>query len=122
VEIGIDIIEIERIERILLRFPSAKYRLFTDGEIAYCEKRRYFAKHYAARFAAKESVIKVLGVSRNDSIRFRDIEVVVDQEGKPSVKLYGDALALFWNSGGGELTISLSHGRDYAVATALLSG
>ncbi len=121
-ELGTDIVEIARIEQILRRFPKVKARLFTGGEIAYCEKRMRSAQHYAVRFAAKESVMKALGGKGRPGIRFCDIEIVLDQAGKPRVRLHGRARLLKEKLGCIELKISLSHCHSYAVATALLVG
>jgi holo-[acyl-carrier protein] synthase len=119
-EIGTDIIEIDRIDRTIQRFPRFKYRIFTEGEIAYCEKGKHCAQHYAARFAAKESVMKALEIEGKHGISFRDIEIVIDPTGKPGIRLHGQARLLGERLGVTELKISLSHCRSYAVATALL--
>ena len=119
-EIGTDIIEIGRIEQTIERFPRFKNRVFTEEEIAYCEKGKHCAQHYAARFAAKESVMKALGIEGKHGITFRDIEIVVDPTGKPGVRLHRQARSLGKQLGMTELRISLSHCRSYALATALL--
>ena len=119
-EIGTDIIEIERIERILIRFPRVKRRLFTEREIAYCERQKRPAQHFAARFAAKESVVKSLGIRRDQTIRFGDIEIVIDDHGKPVVALHGQAQVLMKERRAQEIKVSVSHCAAYAVASALL--
>ena len=118
-DVGIDIIEIERIEQLLTRFPNVKERLFTEGEIAYCERSTRSAQHYAARFAAKESVMKALALGQGRGIRFRDIEITVDQQGKPAVQLHGRSRVLMESQGIRDIAVSLSHCRKYATAIAV---
>ena len=118
-ELGTDIIEIDRIANLLKRFPTIKKRLFTETEIFFCERKKYPAQHYAARFAAKESVMKALGRDNGPGIRFRDIEITVEEHGKPGVRLHGRAGVLKEKLGITEITVSLSHCRRYATAIAL---
>ena len=119
VELGTDIIEIDRIEKILKRFPTIKERLFTETEIVFCERNKHPAQHYAARFAAKESVMKALGTDSGPVIRFRDIEITVEEHGKPGVRLHGRAGVVKEKLGIAEIKVSLSHCRRYATAVAL---
>lgn len=114
--IGIDIVEIERIRRALLRWPGFAARLFTPGERTYCERRADTAPHYAARFAAKEAAAKALG----RPLRWHDVEVTSDERGQPRLILSGRAAALAGISEGGRLLVSLSHSRQHAVACVLL--
>lgn len=114
--IGIDIIEIERIREALARRPQMAARLFTTRERAYCAGRADASPHYAARFAAKEAVAKTLG----RPLEWHDVEIINDDAGRPVVVLYRRASALAKTSQGGRVLISLSHSRDYAVASAML--
>ncbi len=115
--IGIDLLEIERLERALARRPALAERLFTDGERAYAAARARPGQHLAARFCAKEAVAKALGL---EAWSFRDIEVISDGR-EPSVRLDGRAaeraaeLAV-------ELSISLTHTRHEAGAVAIACG
>jgi holo-[acyl-carrier protein] synthase len=112
--IGIDLIEIERIERALERRPGLAERLFTPDEIAYAADRARPGRHLAARFAAKEAVIKALG----PPVAPGEIEVEAGEP--PRVKLHGRAADL---AGDREISISLTHSRETAAAVALaLSG
>jgi holo-[acyl-carrier protein] synthase len=114
--IGIDLLEIERLERALARRPRLTDRLFTDGERAYAAARARPGQHLAARFCAKEAVAKALGLT---AWSFRDIEVVSDG-GAPGVALHG-AVAERADELGVEVRVSLTHtGRD-AAAVAILS-
>lgn len=109
-EIGVDIVEISRIAKSA-RNPRFLERVFSRGEIAYCRARRRAAQHFAVRFAAKEAVWKALGEPR---LLHRDIQVRNQDSGKPEVVFPGKFRAL-----AGRVSISLSHGRDYAVAMAV---
>ena len=108
--LGIDLIEIDRVERALERRPGLADRLFTREELAYANDRARPGRHLAARFAAKEAVIKALG----RSVPPREIEIV---SGKPpTVRLHGEAAKA---AGEREIAISLTHSRDTAAAVAL---
>jgi holo-[acyl-carrier protein] synthase len=108
--VGIDLIEIERIERALERRPRLAERLFTRGEIAYAADRARPGRHLAARFAAKEAVIKALGTA----VAPREIEVEAGEP--PRIKLHGRAADIARDA---EISISLTHSRDTAAAVAL---
>ena len=110
--IGIDVIEIERIERALERRPRLRERLFTPAELAYADARARPGRHLAARFAAKEAVIKALG---SDRVGPGSIEVVA-AGGPPSVRLTGAAQEA---AAGREISVSLTHSRETAAAVAL---
>jgi holo-[acyl-carrier protein] synthase len=109
--LGLDLLEIDRLERALERRPGLAERLFTDGERAYAAARRRPAQHLAARFCAKEAVAKALGL---EAWSWRDIEVVSDG-GKPQVLLHGP-LAVH----NGKVRISLTHSRGTAAAVAIV--
>ena len=110
--IGIDVIEIERIERALERRPALRERLFTPAELAYADSHQRPGRHLAARFAAKEAVIKALGA---DGVGPGSIEVVATG-GSPEVRLTGAAAEA---AGDREISISLTHSRETAAAVAL---
>jgi holo-[acyl-carrier protein] synthase len=112
--IGIDLLEIERLERALGRRPRLAERLFTDGERAYAASRAQPSQHLAARFCAKEAVAKALGLH---AWNWRDVEIV-GGEGPPSVVLRGAALARA-TSLGVDVSVSLTHTRRDAAAAAV---
>src|SRR3990172_7761925 len=85
--IGIDIIEVGRLERALRRRPALALRLFPPAERAYCGRMRRSAIHYAARFAAKEAVAKALG----RPLRWQEVEIERSARGQPSVRFHGEA-------------------------------
>lgn len=112
--VGIDLLEIERLERALQRHPRLAERVFTEAERDYAAARARPGRHLAARFAAKEAVVKALGLSGGFGLR--DIEVVAGEP--PSVRLCGRAAAA---ANGDQLAISLTHSRDHAAAVAVRS-
>jgi holo-[acyl-carrier protein] synthase len=118
--IGIDIIEISRVEGVLSRQGRRfQQRVFTADEVEYCERRASRVSSYAARFAAKEAVMKALGTGWSHGVRWRDIEVVRGRYGPPSIKLAGRALDRFNEIGGTSIKLSLTHSRDLAMAQVI---
>jgi holo-[acyl-carrier protein] synthase len=114
--LGIDIIEIDRLRQALRRRPRLAARLFTERERAYCDRHGDPAPRYAARFAAKEAAAKALG----RPLRWHEVEVAVDAGGRPALALSGKAAEAARTPRGGQLLVSLSHSRDYAVACVAL--
>ncbi|MEE8443065.1 MAG: holo-ACP synthase [Dehalococcoidia bacterium] len=114
---GVDIIEIERIGTTVERWGERFLRrIYTGGELAYCRGR---TPQLAARFAAKEAVMKALGTGRR-GVDWRDIEVVRRRGGRPAVQLQGRAFKVAERMGVTQVALSLSHSRDYAVASVML--
>ena len=110
---GVDIIEISRVRRVLDKYGDRFLgRIYTPGEIGYCRGR---APNLAARFAAKEATMKALGTGVR-GVGWKDIEVVRHESGAPSVKLHGRAQARAERLGVLEISLSLSHSQEYAVA------
>ena len=118
--IGVDMLEIARMERVIKRRPSFLKRVFTDEERAYCDSCARPAEHYAARFAAREAVLKALGTGFSEGIGFKDVSVTNDERGKPIAVLSGRAAEVAAERGVQEVALSLSHTRDVAVANAVL--
>jgi holo-[acyl-carrier protein] synthase len=121
VHCGVDIIEIDRVKKSVDELAGFKSRVFTEKEIAYCEGRNK-AKYesYAARFAAKEAVLKALGTGLADGVEWKHIEISNDERGKPVVLLTRRALDIFREMNGKSIDISLSHCSAYAVAYAVI--
>ncbi len=114
--IGIDIIEISRIRQAIRRWQERFLRrIYTEPEL---NLYRNSIESLAARFAAKEAVIKALG-SPQPNIAWREIEVLSDSSGKPSVHLYGQALEHLRRLELPRLEVSLSHSRENAVALVI---
>ena len=117
--IGVDMLEISRMERVLARTPNFTRRVFTEEERAYCDKCARPAEHYAARFAAREAVVKALGTGFADGVGFRDVSVGRDDSGRPRAILTGRAEELAREKGIREIALSISHTHDVAVANAI---
>lgn len=116
--LGVDIVEIDRMRDALARRPRMKERLFSEEERAYCDKRNKPEIHYAMRFAAKEAVLKALGTGFS-GMRFRDVEVIRDESGRPTPRLSGRAAEVAEAAGVVEMHLSLSFTHANAVASAV---
>jgi len=116
--LGLDAVEIDRFRRVLARTPAIADRLFTDGERAYGARFADPAPRLAARFAAKEAVMKALGVGVG-AFGFHDVEVVSAPSGAPSLALEGAAAALAEAQGVTAWRLSLTHTHTLAVAVAV---
>jgi holo-[acyl-carrier protein] synthase len=114
--VGIDLLEIERLERALERRPRLAGRLFTDDELAYAAARGRPGRHLAARFAAKEAVVKALGLRGQFGGGLREIEVRAGEP--PEIRLHGRA-ARVAEEAGLTISVSLTHSQDFAAAVAL---
>jgi holo-[acyl-carrier protein] synthase len=112
--VGIDLVEIERVERALARHPRRARRLFSEAELTYARARSRPGRHLAARFAAKEAALKALG--RGDWLGLRDVEVVAGEP--PTVRLHGRAAATAAEREV-RLEVSLTHSRESAAAVAV---
>lgn len=119
--IGIDIVETGRIERSIEKFGERFLkRVFTEGEREYCGAMPFPARHYAARFAAKEAVSKAFGTGIGKQVGWKDLEVKRKENGEPYLVLHGGAEELGKKLGVVQAFISLSHSDLYAVANAVL--
>ena len=121
VAIGIDLVEIARIEEVFARRGDRfRARVFTDDEIIYCERRASKFASYAARFAAKEATMKALGTGWSDGIGWMDIEVVSGPNGAPALQLHRRALERLREIGATKAHVSLTHSGSLAMAEVLL--
>jgi holo-[acyl-carrier protein] synthase len=119
--IGVDIVETTRIEHSLERFGERfLHRVFTADEIAYCQSMKYPARHFAARFAAKEAVSKAFGTGIGKTMGWKDIDVHREGSGQPFAVLHGGADQLAAERNVSAVWISLSHTDHNAVAMAVL--
>lgn len=117
--IGTDIIECVRIARMIEKHGELFLtRVYTSDEITYCATRKAASQHYAGRWAAKEAVLKAIGTGWSRGIQWTDIEVANGVGGKPSIIVSGEARIYCQQHGIGEIMISISHCRNYAVAFA----
>jgi holo-[acyl-carrier protein] synthase len=119
---GIDIVDVERIDRMIIRQKDRfLQRVFTQEEIEFCKRKGRPAVHFAARFAAKEAVAKALGTGFSKGVRMRDIEVVPAADGPPKVILHGKVSKLYDALGGERIFLSLSHTKEQAVAHVVIA-
>jgi holo-[acyl-carrier protein] synthase len=120
VGLGLDIAEIDRIEAAIARHGHPFLdRLFTPAEISYCESHRNKAERYAARFAAKEATMKALGTGWSRGVRWRDIEVAREPSGKPTIRLEGAARQIADRLGVKNISLSITHSGNLAVAQVI---
>ena len=118
---GIDLAEVPRIAAAISRFGDRfLHRIFTEGEIRYCESKANRMERYAARFAAKEAAMKALGTGWNHGVRWRDIEVKRQAGGRPTIAFYGKAAEISTKLGAVNVALSLSHTVDQAIAHVIL--
>lgn len=116
--LGVDIVEIDRMKLALERTPRLKERVFSEDERWYCEHKAKPWIHYAMRFAAKEAVLKALGTGFS-GMRFRDVEVIREEKGRPVPRLSGRAAERAEELGIVEMHLSLSFTHSTAVASAV---
>lgn len=119
--VGVDIVSIPRMKAVLRRNKKLKRDLFTEEEIAYCESRAHPEQSYAARFAAREAVLKALGMGFKDLgfHNLKDIAVSLDEKSRPLASLAGRAKKTAEEQGVLEVALSLSHTAEVAVANAV---
>lgn len=120
VGLGLDIAEIDRIEAAITRHGAPFLeRLFTPAEVAYCEKYKGRYERYAARFAAKEAAMKALGTGWSHGVRWRDIEVTREPSGKPTLRLEGVAADIAQRMGVKNISLSITHSGNLALAEVI---
>ena len=120
VGVGIDILEVSRIEKDLQEKTGLKNQLFTTREIEYCESKRYPAPHFAARFCAKEAFFKALGSGYRGGLSWREVETEHDNLGQPHLILSGKAREAAKTLGVDKIFLTLSHTRQLAIANVIL--
>lgn len=124
VGLGVDIVDIARVERLLAQHGTrALQRLFTNAEAAYCDSKMRPAQHFAARLAAKEAAFKALsGSEEARTIGWREIEIRVEPDGRPTLVLHGRALQRASELGADRCWVSMTHDGGSAHATVILEG
>jgi holo-[acyl-carrier protein] synthase len=119
---GLDATDIDRIADTIERYGERFLRrIFTDGEVAYCARRRVPAIHFAGRFAAKEAAMKALGTGHSHGVLWRDVEVV-RRGGPPQLQLHGGAARRFASIGGHTSLVTITHSDALALAHVLILG
>jgi holo-[acyl-carrier protein] synthase len=118
---GIDIAEVPRIAASIARFGERFiHRIFTEGEIRYCDAKANRVERYAARFAAKEAAMKAIGTGWNHGVTWRDIEVSRMLGGRPTISFHGKAAEFAAKLGAKHVALSLTHTTEYAMAQVIL--
>jgi holo-[acyl-carrier protein] synthase len=118
---GIDIAEVPRIRQSIERFGDRFLRrIYTAGEIRYCESKANRVERYAARFAAKEAAMKALGTGWSHGVRWRDCEVTRLPGGRPTITFHGRADEIAARLGVKNAALSISHTEEQAIAQVIL--
>src|SRR6202050_1942177 len=118
---GIDIAEVPRIRQSIARFGNRFLkRIYTEGEIRYCDSKANRVERYAARFAAKEAAMKALGTGWSHGVRWRDLEVKRQPGGRPTLAFHGKAAEFAAKLGAKHVALSLSHTAEQAIAQVIL--
>ena len=118
--LGVDLTEIPRIVATIERYGTRfLQRIFTEGEIAYCMRRRHPEIHFAGRFAAKEAAMKALGTGHTQNVLWRGVEVV-RRGGPPRLEFNGGAQRRFDNMGAGSSLLTITHSDALAIAQVML--
>lgn len=118
--LGIDIVEVERIEEKLQKNNGFRELVFSENEIAYCENRANKFEHYAARFAAKEALFKALGTGWLNGTAFNEVEITNNELGKPEITLLGGTHDVISPMGFSGIHISLTHVKGMASAVVVV--
>jgi holo-[acyl-carrier protein] synthase len=116
---GIDIVEVKRVKRLMERWGDRfLHRVFTPSEITYCKGKSSPEQSLAARFAAKEAILKAIGTGLSQGMSWTSMEIANDKNGRPSAKL---GKRIKDKIGNKKILISMSHTKEYAVAQAILA-
>ena len=119
--IGVDIVDIARIQALLDRYGDRFLRrVYTEAETAYAMRGANKAERLAGRFAVKEALMKALGTGKSQGILWKDVETVRGRSGKPAVHLHGQAVKWAKLRGGGAVHVSITHDGGKAVAFVIL--
>jgi holo-[acyl-carrier protein] synthase len=116
---GVDVVGVERLRRLVEGDEERQRTLFTTRELDYCRGKRRQYEHMAARFAAKEAVLKAFGTGISQRMRWTEVEVVNDRLGRPTIRLDGAVASFAEQHGLRDLDVSLSHMESLAVAHAI---
>jgi holo-[acyl-carrier protein] synthase len=119
VRTGVDIVAVARVERLATEDARVLDDVFTKAELDYCRRRRRSHEHMAARFAAKEAVLKAFGTGIGKRMRWTDVEIAKERSGRPLVRLHGEVAAWAERRGLAGVDVSLSHSGGFAVAQAV---
>jgi holo-[acyl-carrier protein] synthase len=116
IRVGVDLVGADRVARLAADNPGILQSLFTSRELASCSGARRPYEHLAARFAAKEAVLKAFGTGLGERMQWTDVEVVSGAQGRPLIRLYGEVATCAAQLGCTEVEVSLSHTEGLAIA------
>ena len=119
--VGVDVVGVSRLEALVGSDERRQQSLFTRRELDYCHGKRRCYEHMAARFAAKEAVLKAFGTGISQRMRWTDVEVVNEPNGRPRVHLAGAVASFAERHGLADLDVSLSHTEAIAIAQVVTS-
>jgi len=118
--VGIDMIEVERVQSSIAKEQGFRELVFSAKEIAYCESKTNKYQHYAARFAAKEAFFKALGTGWLKDTAFNEIEISNDEYGKPYLEPIGESAVVINRNGTLKISVSLTHLKTMASAVVII--
>ena len=118
--LGIDIIEVERVQHNIEKEAGFAEMIFSKNEIGYCESKANKFQHYAARFAAKEAFLKAIGTGWLAGMQFNEIEIVNNDEGKPELMVSGSTQKTLSSFAISKVLVSLSHLKTFATAVVVI--
>ncbi|MFS2189876.1 holo-ACP synthase [Mucilaginibacter sp. Mucisp84] len=118
--VGIDMIEVERVQSNIAKEQGFRELVFSAKEIAYCESKTNKYQHYAARFAAKEAFFKALGTGWLKDTAFNEIEISNDENGKPILEPIGESAGVINRNGPLKISVSLTHLKTMASAVVII--
>jgi holo-[acyl-carrier protein] synthase len=118
--IGVDFIEIERIKKLIEKDDQFITKMFSKNEIAYCEPKARKEQHYAARFTAKEAFFKAMGSGLRKGMKWKDVMVENNKQGKPEIQIKGSTLESFNKQKFKNILLSISHTRNYAISLVII--
>ncbi len=119
IRVGVDMIGVARIMRVVGEDDVRRRTLFTEDELSYCQARRRPYEHLAARFAAKEAVLKAFGTGMSRRMRWTEVEVVNERSGRPCIRLSGSVAEFARRHGLRGVDVSLTHSDGLAIAQAV---
>ena len=118
--IGTYIIDVKRVEKMVTRGKQYLETIFTEKEMEYCEAKARKSEHYAARYAAKEAILKALGTGWRGGLAYSDVEIINEELGQPQVQVRGKVKNFFDHHQIQKTLISLSHTKEIAIAVVIL--
>ena len=118
--IGLDVIEVERVQQKIEKEQGFRELVFAEEEISYCEPKEHKYEHYAARFAAKEALFKALGTGWTNGTAYNEILILGDDAGKPELHLTGQTAKTLSHLKLGKVKISVSHLKNIAAAVVII--